>query len=88
MLTLGQEEVPVLVSAMRRKSMRLQLSSSGEIDLRIPLGTAKEQVLAFVKQHHDWLVQRRSEFRQRRPGAQRDVAGAGPAIAGTRECAE
>lgn len=66
MLTLGQEEVPVLVSAMRRKSMRLQLNSRGEIDLRIPLGTAKEQVLAFVKQHHDWLVQRRSEFRQRR----------------------
>lgn len=65
MLTLGSEQVAVHVSAMRRKSMRLQLTAAGEVDLRIPLGMPKQQVLAFVTQHQDWLLQKRHEFRQR-----------------------
>lgn len=63
MLTLGDEQVTVRLSAMRRKSMRLQLTKDGEVDLRIPLGVSKAQVLAFVNQHQEWLLKRRAEYR-------------------------
>lgn len=63
MLTLGDEQVCVRLSAMRRKSMRLQLTKEGEVDLRIPLGVSKAQVLAFVNQHQEWLIKRRAEYR-------------------------
>lgn len=63
-LTLGEEQVTVTLSAMRRKSMRLQLTREGEVDLRIPLGCSQAEVLAFVRQHEQWLLQRRSDFRR------------------------
>lgn len=73
LLTLGDEQVAVHVSAMRRKSMRLQLTPAGEVDLRIPLGIPKDQVLAFVNQHHDWLLKRRQEFRWRASARQQSL---------------
>ena len=62
-LTLAGEQVPLHVSAMRRKSMRLQMTDAGVIDLRIPLGCPQSEVLAFVKRHEDWLLQRQYELR-------------------------
>ncbi len=73
MLTLGDEEVAIHLSAMRRKSMRLQLTAAGDVDLRIPLGAARSEVLAFVRKHEHWLLQRRREFLQRQQKKQQSV---------------
>ena len=73
MLTLGGEEVAINLSAMRRKSMRLQLTAAGDVDLRIPLGAARSEVLAFVRKHEHWLLQRRREFLQRQQKKQQSV---------------
>ncbi|MDK2777634.1 MAG: M48 family metallopeptidase [Pseudomonadota bacterium] len=73
MLTLGDEEVAINLSAMRRKSMRLQLTAAGDVDLRIPLGAARSEVLAFVRKHEHWLLQRRREFLQRQQKKQQSV---------------
>lgn len=60
-LTLGDEQLPLQVSAMRRKSMRLQLTEQGVVDLRIPLGCPQSEVMAFVQRHEQWLLERRQE---------------------------
>lgn len=73
MLTLGDEEVAINLSAMRRKSMRLQLTAAGDVDLRIPLGAARSEVLAFVRKHEHWLLQRRREFLLRQQKKQQSV---------------
>jgi len=44
--------------------MRLALTRDGDVDLRIPLGCPKHEVLAFVRKHEDWLLSQRLEFRQ------------------------
>ncbi|WP_430462114.1 M48 family metallopeptidase [Thalassolituus sp. LLYu03] len=64
-LTLAGEQVALHVSAMRRKSMRLQMTDEGIIDLRIPIGCPQTEVLAFVNRHEAWLLERRHELRTR-----------------------
>ncbi|ASP40308.1 hypothetical protein CHH28_17205 [Bacterioplanes sanyensis] len=63
-LPLGSDEVTVHIRASSRKSMRLTLTSTGEVDLRIPLRASRQQVLAFVQQHQGWLLQQRQQFQQ------------------------
>lgn len=64
-LEIAGESVPLRISATRRKSMRLQITDLGEVDLRIPLGCAKTEVLAFVKANEGWLIQQRQQLKQR-----------------------
>ena len=63
-LPLGNDEIRIIVSAQRRKSMRLALTKEGDVDLRIPLGCSKQEVLTFVRKHEDWLLRQRLEFHQ------------------------
>tara|TARA_B100001109_G_scaffold94721_2_gene76999 strand:+ start:54660 stop:55367 length:708 start_codon:yes stop_codon:yes gene_type:complete len=72
-LPLGNEEIRVCVSAMRRKSMRLALTREGDVDLRIPLGCPKHEVLTFVRKHEAWLLEQRREFRQQNSQKQTGV---------------
>ncbi|MAY15034.1 MAG: hypothetical protein CMI06_06825 [Oceanospirillaceae bacterium] len=72
-LTVGGEQVAVHLSAMRRKSMRMLVNAEGEVDLRIPLGYPKAEVLAFVNANHDWLLKRRSEVLARQQEARQSV---------------
>lgn len=58
-LRLGQEDVLVHIQVQKRKSLRLSLNPKAEIELRIPYGTPKAQVLAFVQQHSVWLQEKR-----------------------------
>ncbi len=58
-LRLGQEDVLVHIQVQKRKSLRLSLNPKAEIELRIPYGTPKAQVLAFVQQHSAWLQEKR-----------------------------
>jgi len=57
-LNIADETVPVKITASRRKSMRLQLSAKGEVDVRIPVGISKSQVLAFLKTNESWLLEK------------------------------
>lgn len=59
------EAVVLHIRAMRRKSLRLGVNEQGEIDLRIPLGCAKAEVLAFVNANQEWLRQQRQALLQR-----------------------
>lgn len=68
-LDIEGESVKLLISAMKRKSMRLQINEQGEVDLRIPLGCAKNEVLAFVKANETWLKQQRTGALQRQQQA-------------------
>lgn len=61
-LTLGGESFSVQLSLMRRKSLRLGINAQGEVELRVPFGLPKAQVLAFVTQHSAWLIQKRQEL--------------------------
>lgn len=55
----------VLLSASVRKSIRLQVTSEGEVDIRVPVGTPKADVLTFVRRHQDWLSERRDAVKER-----------------------
>ncbi len=55
----------VLLSASVRKSIRLQVTSQGEVDIRVPVGTPKADVLTFVRRHQDWLSERRDAVKER-----------------------
>lgn len=64
-LELANEQVTVHIQASRRKSMKLQLNAQGEVDIKIPLGLAKAEVLAFLTQHNAWLIQQRQRFQNK-----------------------
>ena len=63
-LSLGNEQVTVTMQVSRRKSMKLQLNAQGEVEVKIPIGMAKSQVLAFLTQHHLWLLAQRERFQE------------------------
>ncbi|MCY0963588.1 M48 family metallopeptidase [Parathalassolituus penaei] len=50
---------------MQRKSIRLIVTESGEIDLRIPFNSPKDTVDRFLRQHEAWILQRRQAFAER-----------------------
>jgi predicted metal-dependent hydrolase len=64
-LDVAGESVKVLLSASVRKSIRLQVTSQGEVDIRVPVGTPKADVLTFVRRHQDWLSERREAVKER-----------------------
>jgi predicted metal-dependent hydrolase len=64
-LDVAGESVKVLLSASVRKSIRLQVTSQGEVDIRVPVGTPKADVLTFVRRHQDWLSERRDAVKER-----------------------
>ncbi|PHR96568.1 MAG: hypothetical protein COA68_14840 [Oceanobacter sp.] len=59
------EQVKVLVSASVRRSIRLQVTPSGDIDLRIPLETPRADVMTFVSNHQAWVQERRGAVKER-----------------------
>jgi len=66
------ESVRVVMSASRRRTIRLQVTSDGDIDLRIPLHTDRDSVMAFVHSNQAWVKERRDAVRER---AQRQARG-------------
>lgn len=64
-LTLGTEQIHVLVSASLRKSLKLQISPRGELDVRVPLGISHAQIVAFVRQHEQWIMSARQRVQQK-----------------------
>ncbi|MEK9765198.1 MAG: SprT-like domain-containing protein [Thalassolituus sp.] len=64
-LNLDNERVKVVLTASKRRSIRLQVNSDGDIDLRVPLGTPQADVMTFVSRHKDWLNERREAVRKR-----------------------
>lgn len=64
-LDIDGEQVKVLVSASIRRSIRLQVTSAGDIDLRIPLETPRADVMTFVSKNHAWVQERRNAVKER-----------------------
>lgn len=58
-LDIAGESVKLRISTMKRRSMRLRVNELGEVDLRIPFGCAKAEVLAFVNANQHWLKEQR-----------------------------
>ncbi|MDF1640221.1 MULTISPECIES: M48 family metallopeptidase [Thalassolituus] len=58
-LEVAGESVRVLISASARKTMRLQITEEGEVDVRVPFHCNQGDVLAFVNANHSWLKERR-----------------------------
>lgn len=63
-LNIADETMTVKITASRRKSMRLQLNAKGEVDVRIPVGISKNQVLAFLTTNEPWLLQKYKSFKR------------------------
>jgi predicted metal-dependent hydrolase len=68
-VNIGGESVPVILTAMQRKTIRLVITDTGEIDLRIPLLSNQDHVAGFLQQHENWILQRRWELLQRQQQA-------------------
>src|SRR5690554_3520583 len=62
-MNIADDTVPVKITASRRKSMSLKLNPKGVVDVRIPVGISKFQVLAFLGSHEDWLIKRYKQFK-------------------------
>lgn len=62
-LNIADETVAVKITASRRNSMRLRLSPTGEVDVRIPVGVSKCQVLAFLTTNESWLLEKYQAFK-------------------------
>ena len=58
-LQLSGQRVALKITASQRKSMRLGVNQQGEVEVRIPFQVAQKQVLAFVQQHENWILERR-----------------------------
>lgn len=63
-VSLAGEAVLCRIVASARKSMRLQVSADGSIEVRMPHFTSLSEGLAFVQQHESWLLQRRHRCSQ------------------------
>ena len=62
-LNIADETVAVKITASRRNSMRLRLSPTGEVDVRIPVGVSKCQGLAFLTTNESWLLEKYQAFK-------------------------
>src|SRR5690554_1376888 len=62
-MNIADDTVPIKITASRRKSMSLKLNPKGVVDVRIPVGISKFQVLAFLGSHEDWLIKRYKQFK-------------------------
>lgn len=63
-IDINGETVTLNIAASQRKTMRLQVTDQGEIDLRIPAASGRGDVLAFIRTHEDWLKTRLSQVQQ------------------------
>ena len=61
-IELQGREVPVVIKAMKRKSLRLGINEAGEIEVKIPLRCPKYEVLAFLTKHTTWIEERLAQF--------------------------
>ena len=59
------DEVTLNITASQRRTMRLQVTEEGSVDLRIPLNSSRNEVLRFVKLHEPWLHERLEQVRER-----------------------
>ena len=57
--------VTLKITASPRKTMRLQVTEEGDVDLRIPVQSSRQDVLQFVRLHEHWLHERLQVVRER-----------------------
>jgi len=64
-LALGAEDVKICLTVSKRRSARLQVTSEGDVDVRMPLGTSRSDVVEFVFKHQAWVEERRAAVKTR-----------------------
>ena len=60
------QAVVVIIRAMKRKSLRLGITEDGEVEVKVPLGCPKHELMAFLNRHTGWLEQRLDLFWKKR----------------------
>lgn len=58
------EQVPVLFKVMKRKSLRLNVTEQGEVEVRLPKGVPRAQLNSFLQANTQWIIERRRQFCQ------------------------
>ncbi len=61
-IQLQGREVRVIIRAMKRKSLRLGVTETGEVEVKIPLRCPQYEVMDFLSKHTSWLEQRLAQF--------------------------
>ena len=59
------QEVKVIIRAMKRKSLRLGVTEGGEVEVKVPLRCPKNELIAFLNKHTDWLELRLEQLQSR-----------------------
>ena len=68
------ESLDVIITASKRKSIRLQVTQDRKIDLRVPDHSSKTDVFMFLQSHHDWLKQRLEVAKERQSLKERSIS--------------
>ena len=71
---LAGQDIPLILTAMQRKSIRLLVTETGDIDLRIPFNSPRDTVDRFLRQHEQWILNRRRDLLQRQAAQQAATA--------------
>jgi len=61
-IQLQGREVGVIIRAMKRKSLRLGVTETGEVEVKIPLRCPQYEVMDLLSKHTSWLEQRLAQF--------------------------
>jgi predicted metal-dependent hydrolase len=64
------EKFSVGVIYSRRKTLELQVKSSGEVYARVPAGAPDDAVETFIEKHREWIIRKRSQWSAGGQGAQ------------------
>jgi len=54
-LSLGERDHPIAVRETRRQTLGLYVFPNGRVEIRVPRGTPRTQILAFARERRGWL---------------------------------
>lgn len=80
------ETVPVRIQSMKRKSLRLGVTSEGVIEVKVPLRCPKYAVEQFLVGHNEWLRQRLADVKQQQQRQQAQLQYLGELLDWRADC--
>jgi len=64
-IRINGQDIKVIIRAMKRKSLRLGVTEGGDVEVKVPLGCPKNELISFLNKHTDWLEQRLEQLETR-----------------------
>ena len=58
------ESVDVVIKSMKRKTLRLAVTTDGIVEVRVPNRCPRYELEAFLTQHNDWIKERLEQVKQ------------------------